>query len=90
MLWFFFWRTNARYQPGRLTGIFLIGYGAARFFVEFFREPDEQLRAFAEATGLHMGQWLCVPMLLGGAYLVATSQRRRVRVEATGGLKSVA
>lgn len=90
LLWFFFWRTNARYQPGKLVGLFLAGYGAARFTVEFFREPDEQLRSFAEATGLHMGQWLCVPMLLGGAYLIATSRGRRVRVEATGGLESVA
>ncbi|PCG15114.1 prolipoprotein diacylglyceryl transferase [Sphingomonas adhaesiva] len=90
LLWFFFWRTNARYQPGRLTGIFLIGYGIARFTVEIFREPDRQLVEFARATGLHMGQWLCVPMILGGVYLVVTSRARRVRVEATGGLGSVA
>ena len=90
LLWFFFWRTNARYQPGRLTGLFLLGYGVARFIVEFFREPDSQLRAFAENTGLHMGQWLCVPMMVGGIYLIATAQTRRVRVEATAGTASVA
>src|SRR3546814_13992833 len=32
VLWFFFWRTKARYDPGKLTGIFLVGYGCARFF----------------------------------------------------------
>src|SRR3546814_3346471 len=42
VLWFFFWRTKARYDPGKLTGIFLVGYGCARFFIEFFREPDSQ------------------------------------------------
>jgi phosphatidylglycerol:prolipoprotein diacylglycerol transferase len=90
LLWFFFWRTKARYAPGKLVGIFLIGYGLARFAVEFFREPDSQLREFAAQTGLHMGQWLCVPMIVAGAYLVATADRRRTRVEATAGLDSVA
>ncbi len=90
VLWFFFWRTKARYDPGKLTGIFLAGYGVARFIVEFFREPDEQLRAFASQTGLHMGQWLCVPMILGGAYLIATSKGRRERVEPFAGGESVA
>ncbi len=90
LLWYFFWRTKARYDPGRLTGIALAGYGTARFIVEFFREPDEQLRAFAESTGLHMGQWLCLPMILGGAYLIATSTRRRQRVEPIAGGESVA
>lgn len=90
LLWYFFWRTKARYDPGRLTGIALAGICTARFIVEFFREPDEQLRAFAENTGLHMGQWLCLPMILGGAYLIATSTRRRQRVEPIAGGESVA
>lgn len=90
ILWFFFWRTKARYEPGKLVGVFLLGYGAARFIVEFFREPDQQLVEFAQKTGLHMGQWLCVPMLLGGAYLVATAKRRRHRVEPIAGSESVA
>ena len=76
--------------PGRITGMFVAGYGAARIFVEFFREPDRQLVAFAEATGLHMGQWLCVPMIAGGVYLVMTSTKRRTRVEPIAGVESVA
>ncbi len=90
ILWFAFWRTKWRYQPGRLVGLFLVGYGLARFTVEFFREPDSQLRAFAEATGLHMGQWLCVPMIAGGLFLIVTAPRRRVRVEPIAGGESVA
>jgi phosphatidylglycerol:prolipoprotein diacylglycerol transferase len=90
LMWFAFWRTQARYQPGRLTGLFLLGYGLARFTVEFFREPDSQLRAFAEMTGLHMGQWLCVPMIAGGLYLILTAPKRRVRVEPIVGTESVA
>ena len=90
LLWFAFWRTKARYQPGRLVGLFVLGYGVARFIVEFFREPDSQLAEFAARTGLHMGQWLCVPMVLGGAFLIATSAGRRQRVEPIAGPDSVA
>jgi phosphatidylglycerol:prolipoprotein diacylglycerol transferase len=90
VLWFFFWRTEARYQPGKLVGIFLLGYGLARFFVEFYREADQQLMNFAEATHLHMGQWLSVPMILGGLYLIATAKGRRERVEPIAGGESVA
>lgn len=85
-----FWKSDARYYPGRLTGIFLLGYGLARFLVEFVREADAQLMEFAQATGLHMGQWLTLPMIALGLYLIATSKGRRQRVEPIAGGASVA
>ena len=90
ILWFLFWRTQARYQPGKLVGAFILFYGIFRFGIEFIREPDAQLTAFAQATGLHMGQWLTVPMILGGLYLMVTAKGRRVRVEPTVGTASIA
>lgn len=90
LLWVAFWRTQARYAPGKLVGLFLIGYGAARFTAEFFREPDSQLVEFAQRTGLHMGQWLTLPMIVGGLYLFATADARRHRVEPIAGGASVA
>ena len=90
LLWFLFWRTNARYQPGKLVGWFLLGYGLSRFFVEFFREADEQLMDFARQTGLHMGQWLTLPMIVGGIYLIVTANGRRQRIEPIAGSESVA
>src|SRR5262249_38418993 len=85
-----FWKTQARYEPGKLVGAFIFFYGIFRFGVEFIREPDSQLVGFAQATGLHMGQWLTVPMILGGLYLMLTARKRRVRVEPTAGTASVA
>ncbi|WP_419827941.1 prolipoprotein diacylglyceryl transferase [Sphingomonas sp.] len=86
-----FWRSaTARYKPGFITGVFLVCYSLFRFLVEFVREPDEQLVEFARETGLHMGQWLCVPMLLLGLYLIATAPGRRQRVEPIAGSASVA
>lgn len=90
ILWFMFWKTDSRYKPGMLVGTFVFFYGIFRFGVEFIREPDAQLIKFAQDTGLHMGQWLTVPMILGGLYLMLTAGRRRVRVEPTAGTASVA
>tara|TARA_R110002020_G_scaffold121172_5_gene275637 strand:+ start:2959 stop:3825 length:867 start_codon:yes stop_codon:yes gene_type:complete len=90
VLSFLFWKTDARYQPGKLVGAGLLVYGFSRFTVEFFREPDAQLTWLVEQSGFSMGQWLTVPMLLLGAWLVLTAKRRRVRVEPVAGDKSVA
>ena len=90
ILWAMFWRSDARYQPGKLVGAFIFFYGIFRFGVEFVREPDAQLTEFATTTGLHMGQWLTVPMIVGGIYLMATAKKRRVRIEPTVGTASVA
>ena len=61
-----FWTTRARYRTGLLVGIFTLGMGIARFTNEFFRQPDAHLTEFAEATGLSMGQWLTIPLILVG------------------------
>src|SRR6478752_5964190 len=82
ILAFMFWRTKARYEPGKLVGAFIFFYGVFRFGIEFIREPDSQLVKFAQATHLHMGQWLSLPMIFGGLYLMLTAAKRRVRVEA--------
>lgn len=91
VLWFAFWRTRARYEPGKLVGLFLLGYGLARIVVEFFREPDRQFEGTIFAQwGFHMGQFLCLPMILGGLYLIATARGRRVRVVPIAGGADVA
>ncbi|MFT3978628.1 MAG: prolipoprotein diacylglyceryl transferase [Sphingomonas bacterium] len=89
VLWFFFWRTKARYEPGKLVGIFVLGYGLCRFFVEFFREPDSQFEGTFFATTIHMGQVLCLPMIAGGLWLILTARGRRERVEPIAGGESV-
>ncbi|MFA5962756.1 MAG: prolipoprotein diacylglyceryl transferase [Sphingomonas sp.] len=90
LLWFFFWRTKARYEPGKLVGLFLIGYGLSRFTVEFFREPDSQFAGTFFDNVIHMGQVLTLPMIAGGIYLVLTAAKRRHRVVPIAGDESVA
>ena len=72
-----FWLTRARYRPGLLAGVFTIGMGAARFINEFFREPDQQLADFALRTGLSMGQWLTIPLILTGLIVVIFALRKK-------------
>src|SRR3546814_14363074 len=62
LLWFLFWKTDARYQPGKLVGTFILGYGISRFLVELVRQPDAGLENLS--WGLTMGQPLTVPMIL--------------------------
>ena len=59
---------------GKVSAAFLFGYGVFRFVAEFFREPDDYLGLLA--LGMSMGQWLCVPMILGGVGLWLWSHRR--------------
>ncbi len=72
-----FWKTNARYKPGLLVGIFTLGMGIARFVNEFFREPDAQLADFAAQTGLSMGQWLTIPLILIGLIVTIYAVTRK-------------
>ncbi len=71
LLWWF----GRRPRPtGRVSALFLLGYGSLRFVAEWFREPDRFLGLLG--LGLSMGQWLCLPMLLVGALIWRWSGRR--------------
>jgi phosphatidylglycerol:prolipoprotein diacylglycerol transferase len=70
VLWWFSSKPRPR---GQVSAVFLIGYGAFRFIAEFAREPDAFLGLLA--LGLTMGQWLCIPMIIGGVLLFAWSRR---------------
>ena len=72
-----FWTTRARYRPGLLAGVFTLGMGISRFVNEFFREPDAQLADFAARTGLSMGQWLTIPLILTGLIVVIYALRTK-------------
>lgn len=70
---YIFWRRGWLAAKGRLTGLFLFGYGLARFLVELVRQPDAHIGLLA--GGLSMGQMLSLPMMLVGLYLLRHSWR---------------
>ena len=64
--------------PGRIVGAFLAGYGASRFLVELFRQPDAQFVSAGNPmgyaiqlgqAGMTMGQLLSLPMIAVGLWL---------------------
>jgi phosphatidylglycerol:prolipoprotein diacylglycerol transferase len=71
LLWLYARKPRAQ---GQVAFAFLFGYGVFRFVAEFFREPDAHLGLLS--LGMSMGQWLCVPMIVGGAMLWLWCGRR--------------
>lgn len=65
VLW---WYSAKPRQPAQVSGMFLLGYGVARFIAEWFREPDAFLPSLA--LELTMGQWLSLPMIVLGIVLI--------------------
>lgn len=71
VLWFY----SAKPRPaGAVTGLFGVGYGLGRTFVEFFREPDAHL-GYLAGGWLTMGMLLSIPMILLGAAMMVWAYR---------------
>ncbi len=68
LLFLILWFLRKRgYRDGTMVVLFLCLYGAIRFFLEFFREPDAHLGFLLGY--FTMGQFLCVAMILSGAVI---------------------
>lgn len=75
VLFLVLWLYSAKPRPvGAISGLFLIGYGLSRFVVEFAREPDSFLGPLA--LGMSMGQWLSLPMIVIGAWMLQRALRK--------------
>ncbi len=82
------WRGGALRRPGLCAGIFFAGYGAARIFVENFRQmdyfmPGEGYALILGPLKLTMGQVYSLPMVLIGLGLIFFALRRRPSAAAT-------
>src|SRR5882672_6562811 len=75
VLWLIWWKPR---KPGVIAAWFMIVYGVMRIATEFVRLPDTQLQELKDKTGLSMGQWLSVLMVVGGAVGLVFMCRRDV------------
>ena len=76
LLFIILWLYAKKPRPlGSVSAVFLIGYGAFRFMAEYFREPDHGI--FGVSTVISMGQWLSLPMILAGVWMLAWATRRK-------------
>ena len=67
--------------PGRIMGLFMLGYGLSRYFVEFVREPDALHTLFAHsplAMEITTGQLLSLPLIMAGIYFCSRSSYGKV------------
>lgn len=69
LLFLLLWFISRKPRPaGLVSGVFCFGYGAARFIVEYFREPDAFLGL--QALDLSRGQWLSLPLIVLGLVVI--------------------
>jgi prolipoprotein diacylglyceryl transferase len=73
ILYFLYWKTEARLKSGFLFGLFLVLLFSVRIVVEFVKESQG---GFESALGLlSTGQWLSIPFILIGAYFIFTAEK---------------
>ena len=75
ILWYIYWKTNKSKQMGYLLGVFFILLWTVRFFVEFVKEAQVDERS---GWILNTGQWLSIPFILIGVYLLIKSTKRPI------------
>lgn len=74
ILFFMYWKTDARNYLGKIFGVFLVFLWLIRFVVEYVKESQG---GFESSLGLlSTGQWLSIPFIIAGIYIWATAKKR--------------
>ncbi len=71
VVWFF---SSKKRHVGAVAGLFALGYGMARFGVEFVRMPDAHL-GYLAFNWLTMGQVLSLPLIAIGVWLLLHKEK---------------
>ena len=78
ILFIILWWFSAKPRPRMaVSALFLMGYGVARFFMEFFRQPDAD-QGFILFGWMTKGQILTVPMLLIGLWMMWYAYQKKI------------
>ena len=67
LLFRIYWRKKGQIVTGVIFGLFLILVFTARFFIEFIKEDQV---SFEASMRLNMGQWLSIPLVIGGLVIL--------------------
>jgi phosphatidylglycerol:prolipoprotein diacylglycerol transferase len=77
VLFVIIWLFSSKPRPVKaVSGVFALGYGIARFSIEFFREPDAD-KGFIAFGWLTMGQLLSTPLIAVGILLLALAYKHK-------------
>lgn len=76
VVYYMYWKTDARKKLGYIFGVFLVLLWAVRFIVEYMKESQG---GFEDQLGdvLSTGQWLSIPFIVIGIYLWVTAKNRK-------------
>jgi prolipoprotein diacylglyceryl transferase len=78
---YMYWKTNAKNRQGLILGVGIALIFIARFFIEFVKnvQVDSEI-AMRENTGLILGQWLSIPFIIWGLWLIWRSMKRKAEL----------
>lgn len=85
LIWLYYKRDMGRKRPGVMFGVGLIGIFLARFFIEFIKNPQED---FEQGMSLLMGQWLSIPFIALGIFMIVWAYRKKPLAEVQGRKKT--
>ncbi|MFM7683347.1 MAG: prolipoprotein diacylglyceryl transferase [Bacteroidota bacterium] len=78
ILFYMYWKTDARNKPGLLFGMFLVLLWSVRFFVEFVKDSQGGFEEYPMFNDLSTGQWLSIPFIILGFYFIYASQKKKI------------
>ncbi len=73
LLFFLYWKTDARNKSGFLFGLFLVLLWSIRFGVEFVKDSQGGFEKYPIFNALSTGQWLSIPFIILGFYFIYQS-----------------
>jgi len=70
ILFFMYWKTDARKKEGLIFGTFMVLLWSVRFGVEYLKESQGGFETYPLFNALTTGQWLSIPFILIGFYFI--------------------
>lgn len=75
ILYFCYWKTDARQKRGFIFGLFLVLLWGVRFIAEFVKESQGGFEEYPIFNALSTGQWLSIPFIIAGVYIMMKAKR---------------
>ena len=79
VVFYLYWKTEARNKAGYLLGIFLVMLWTVRFIVEYVKESQGGIeKQLGDQLGIHLstGQWLSIPFIIIGLFLMFNAKKQ--------------